>query len=680
MILSQDALQLANNERNYILYDSRGRTTQSGVVGGASGFNEMIEKANVNFYDEFMPRMRSRDPKFYVKEVNRIVYDKAIDDLIISTQFSKKQSFMRNRISSVQYTEGRTIPFEMEGTVFGESSRRLSPYTHASYYNYDIAGNMTELIHDFKNLQTASGINETLATAHRFKKINYRFDLLTGNIKEIAYQANKPDQMYHWYEYDADNRLKAVQTGFSIFEPEDTRDKDAKYEFYLHGPAARVSLGQENIQGIDLAYTINGWLKNVNNPNGVDIGNDGVTNNILKDALSYELKYYNGDYKAIKATDLGSSTPLAANASLYNSNLAAIKMHNNGFGQDDVHTHQYKYDQLNRLVSSRVDGTENFAMNLSYDKNGNIATLSRKDGRGILFDQLTYHYNNLEDNKLKYIDDRANPLSGQVKDLLSQSDGNYRYDIKGRLIEDRSDGENKSMEWLSSDKLKKFTSPDGISTFYYDALGRRVYKNTSSGNGEYTVRDFAGNIMAEYAVMDGKMNLKSFPIYASSRIGAISMDTALTSSNLSNRKLWTQYRGQKLYELKNQIGDINALVSDRRVPSESEFIADVRKATDYYPFGMIMPGRDSSTIDYRYGFQGMEQDNNLKGEGNSYTTEFRQYDPRVGRWMSVDLWEEKYPNIGAYWIVYDNPINLIDPLGSQTRPCNGSEGVVNSNN
>lgn len=663
VILSQDALQLANNERNYILYDSRGRTTQSGVVGGASGFNEMIEKGNVNFYNEFMPKMRSRDPKFYVKEVNRIVYDKAIDDLIISTQFSKKQSFMRNRISSVQYTEGRTIPFEMEGTVFGESSRRLSPYTHASYYNYDIAGNMTELIHDFKNLQAASGINETLATAHRFKKINYRFDLLTGNVKEIAYQANKPDQMYHWYEYDADNRLKAVQTGFSIFEPEDARDKDAKYEFYLHGPAARVSLGQENIQGIDLAYTINGWLKNVNNPNGVDIGNDGVTNNILKDALSYELKYYNGDYKAIKATDLGSSTPLAANASLYNSNLAAIKMHNNGFGQDDVHTHQYKYDQLNRLVSSRVDGTENFAMNLSYDKNGNIATLSRKDGRGILFDHLTYHYNNLEDNKLKYIDDRANPLSGQVKDLLHQSDGNYRYDIKGRLTEDHSDGEDKNMEWLSSDKLKKFTSPDGTSTFYYDALGRRVYKNTFSGTGEYTVRDFAGNIMAEYAVMDGKINLKSFPIYASSRIGAISMDTVLTSSNLSNRKLWTQYRGQKLYELKNQIGDINALVSDRRVPSESEFIADVRKATDYYPFGMIMPGRDSSSIDYRYGFQGMEQDNNLKGEGNSYTTEFRQYDPRVGRWMSVDLWEEKYPNFSPYTGMFNNPIIIQDPLG-----------------
>ena len=26
---------------------------------------------------------------------------------------------------------------------------------------------------------------------------------------------------------------------------------------------------------------------------------------------------------------------------------------------------------------------------------------------------------------------------------------------------------------------------------------------------------------------------------------------------------------------------------------------------------------------YRYGFNGMEKDDNIKGEGNSYTTEFR---------------------------------------------------------
>ena len=59
--------------------------------------------------------------------------------------------------------------------------------------------------------------------------------------------------------------------------------------------------------------------------------------------------------------------------------------------------------------------------------------------------------------------------------------------------------------------------------------------------------------------------------------------------------------------------------------------------TSIHPFGSIMPGRsfqDGAT--YRHGFNGMEKDDEVKGVGNSYNTTFRQYDPRLGRWMSLD--------------------------------------------
>lgn len=39
---------------------------------------------------------------------------------------------------------------------------------------------------------------------------------------------------------------------------------------------------------------------------------------------------------------------------------------------------------------------------------------------------------------------------------------------------------------------------------------------------------------------------------------------------------------------------------------------------------------------YSYGFNGMERDDEVSGSGNSYTTQFRQYDPRLGRWFSID--------------------------------------------
>jgi len=34
---------------------------------------------------------------------------------------------------------------------------------------------------------------------------------------------------------------------------------------------------------------------------------------------------------------------------------------------------------------------------------------------------------------------------------------------------------------------------------------------------------------------------------------------------------------------------------------------------------------------YRYGFNGQEKSDEIKGEGNSYTALFWEYDPRIGR-------------------------------------------------
>src|SRR5690554_7041082 len=84
---------------------------------------------------------------------------------------------------------------------------------------------------------------------------------------------------------------------------------------------------------------------------------------------------------------------------------------------------------------------------------------------------------------------------------------------------------------------------------------------------------------------------------------------------------------------------------------------------DYYAYGMQMPGRNGSTSEYSYGFNGMEKDDEVKGEGNSYTTEFRQYDPRVGRWLSIDPLAKERAWLSPYNFVQNNPLNRIDPNG-----------------
>ena len=77
---------------------------------------------------------------------------------------------------------------------------------------------------------------------------------------------------------------------------------------------------------------------------------------------------------------------------------------------------------------------------------------------------------------------------------------------------------------------------------------------------------------------------------------------------------------------------------------------------------MEMNGRGFSGS-YRFGYQGSEKDNEVSGDGNSYTTEFRQLDPRLGRWFSVDPIESSYPYITPYASMHNNPINLTDVRG-----------------
>ena len=66
---------------------------------------------------------------------------------------------------------------------------------------------------------------------------------------------------------------------------------------------------------------------------------------------------------------------------------------------------------------------------------------------------------------------------------------------------------------------------------------------------------------------------------------------------------------------------------------------------------------------YRYGFNGMERDDNVKGRGNSYDFGARLYDPRVGRWLSIDPLAMKYPDLSPYNFVANSPILFVDTDG-----------------
>jgi RHS repeat-associated protein len=66
---------------------------------------------------------------------------------------------------------------------------------------------------------------------------------------------------------------------------------------------------------------------------------------------------------------------------------------------------------------------------------------------------------------------------------------------------------------------------------------------------------------------------------------------------------------------------------------------------------------------YSFAFNGMEKDDEVKGTGNSLDFGARIYDPRLGKYLSIDPMTDKFPYQSAYIHAGNNPIYYIDKNG-----------------
>ena len=121
-------------------------------------------------------------------------------------------------------------------------------------------------------------------------------------MNQVLYQRDWSDQWLHRYTYDAENRLILAETSPDSINWE----REARYEYYKHGPLARMTLGGQMVQGVDYAYTLQGWLKGINSTGGTrvhDMGRDGDTLYANRytgvDAIGLTLNYFTGDYTPV---------------------------------------------------------------------------------------------------------------------------------------------------------------------------------------------------------------------------------------------------------------------------------------------------------------------------------------------------------------------------------------------
>lgn len=95
------------------------------------------------------------------------------------------------------------------------------------------------------------------------------------------------------------------------------------------------------------------------------------------------------------------------------------------------------------------------------------------------------------------------------------------------------------------------------------------------------------------------------------------------------------------------------------------YAAEVVSSGDYYPGGMLMPQRNFAPDSYRFGFNGKENDNEIKGTANQQDYGMRIYDPRIIRFNSVDPITKKYPELTPYQFASNRMIDGVDQDGKE---------------
>ena len=304
--------------------------------------------------------------------------------------------------------------------------------------------------------------------------------------------------------------------------------------------------------------------------------------------------------------------------------------------ESTVRGYKFTYDGLDRLLNATYGetaginaNTDRFSENVTaYDKNGNIKTLQRygqtaASGYGLI-DNLTF---TLAGNLLNRVDDAAaaSAYGGgfEFKDGVKQAN-EYTYDSNGNLTKDL----NKGISIITYNVLNlpnMVTFSDGSTIAYtYGADGTKL-KTVHKTGSTTTTTDYCGNVVYENGVQKLLLTDEGYVTLSDSKYH---------------------------YYLKDHQGNNRVVINQS---------GTVEETNHYYPFGGVFA---SSGNVQPYKYNGKELD--AKKGLNWYDYGARHYDAALGRFTTVDPSAENYYSTSPFTYCLNNPLNYIDPLGTDT--------------
>jgi hypothetical protein len=200
LVVSQNSKQKTTSRYSYTLYDGIGRITE---VGQKPQSTDPDSRSVTNLATWLAANGYNKE------QLTRTRYDLSYDngnDILAPMLIQKN---LRNRVSY-------TMVYDIEP----DPNVATVTHTAATFYTYDIHGNVDILLQDLRAAMLAVSPGN-----NRYKMLAYQYDLISGKVNKVSYQPGMADEFYHKYAYDAENRLTEVYTSQDNLNWE----KDARY-------------------------------------------------------------------------------------------------------------------------------------------------------------------------------------------------------------------------------------------------------------------------------------------------------------------------------------------------------------------------------------------------------------------------------------------------------------------
>ena len=365
-----------------------------------------------------------------------------------------------------------------------------------------------------------------------------------------------------------------------------------------------------------------------------------------------------------------------------------------------------------------ISKTSEFNTNYNYDLNGNITTLQRHNTKGLLND-FEYEY---DGNKLVNLTRKASkrlfinrgdldnngiiePADGlQIGKYINQETPEF---ISKPFITDKlyevliNKNINPTLFYVDSDLDGKITIGDtnAIVNNYYNDIS--IYEPQENPKFEYEYDNNGNMIYDEFKNINIKYNYLNLPKevnfadkgkinYVYDANGTLLKRKMFDLENKLIKKIDYidnfQFENDTLLRIATEEGYLNKELNYNY--NITDHLGNIRAVLDnnnkitqenaYYPFGMkinsLSFNSQSSDKQNKYLYNGKEMQDDFGY--NVYDYEWRDYDPALGRWNSIDpLCEWDFAKT-PYHYTYNNPINKIDLLGLGVDDVNELEEVV----